>query len=208
VSLQGTKQFRPSNNGHQGLETALRERGVVGSGGYDGTFSGRGKGVVGTVVGPSDHQADLGARVDVPTRAREQKPSYTIPGKEKRRMLRATPKPGREMLGAGPKSGNPGSVGGSGRMRNSFRELRSPVDDYAMQEKLRRDMVMGQGSGCRGKMPNKPGSKPERKPAPFKATNKSSGLFDEHANADTGPPSPLLPRSVLWVSHFSCMLRR
>lgn len=82
-------------------------------------------------------------------------------------------------------------------------------DDYAAQERLRRQMVMGLGAGCRGaKVKDKrrastaqPGTSPRWKPSTLRKSGPSA-LFDAHANAEllegTEPlpdPSPAAMRS-------------
>ena len=51
------------------------------------------------------------------------------------------------------KKGGYGQVGGRGTVQTTLTTTNQPqgyVDDYAAQERLRNQMVMGMGAGCRG----------------------------------------------------------
>ena len=135
----------------------------------------------------------FGTTVAIPTRRVESYDSY-VP--EQKSKSATTDLSGRT-------SRSPGR-----RRRRAKVDAAAAVDDYEAQERLRRQMVMGLGSGCRGTkvrtnrastaQPER-GSSPRWKPSTLRKSGQS-GLFDQHANAevagDSGSGSQSLRRAV------------
>ena len=83
------------------------------------------------------------------------------------------------------------------------------VDDYAAQERLRRQMVMGLGAGCRGpkvkekKVAARPGTSPRWKPSTLRKSGPSA-LFDAHANAELIEGTEPLPSASALARSKTC----
>jgi hypothetical protein len=115
------------------------------------------------------HMADYGYTVAVPTRKAETYSSYVPENQTERRAESASP------------AQRPRAAPSTRKTRVRLRRA-DMVDHYALQEKLRSQMVMGMGSGCRGASPS---LSPRRQPPPqqprsFRATQRSSRLFDAY----------------------------
>lgn len=162
------KPFKDTDLMKVSVPKAIRQRGVLSAGGFEGAFD---------TPANHPHVPDFGAHVAIPTRKPDMAQSYLKAGTERKK----TQFDKRQV------QTNPAKKGGTcakGTLRTTFPkgQVNGYVDDYTAQERIRNQMVMGMGQGCRGISPRKlPGAAGRRKrevrPS-FRGSSKHGGLFD------------------------------